>query len=49
MDDLLFLRAAKDPVDELYASHPGALRSVTKVKLESVVKWQVCLFYITII
>ena len=42
MDKLLFTRAAKDPIDELYAAHGGTLRSVSHEKLETVVKWQGC-------
>ena len=42
MDGLLFARAAKDPIDEMYSSHGGTLRAVTHTKLQSVVKWQVC-------
>ena len=44
IDNLLFIRAAKDPIDELYATHPGLLHSTEKSKVESVVKWQVYLY-----
>ena len=42
LNEALFVRAAKDPVDELYAAHPGALHSVSHSKLQGIVKWQVC-------
>jgi len=41
---VLFARAAKAPMDELYSAHPGVLHSVSHNKLREVIKWQVCCF-----
>ena len=46
MDALLFARASKDPMDELYSTHPGTLHSVEESKLRAIVKWQVCFILI---
>lgn len=42
LNNLLFSRAAKAPLDELYRDNPGPLRSVKESKLLSIIKWQVC-------
>ena len=44
MDHMLFVTAAKGPIDEMFTAHGGTLRSVSHEKLESIVKWQVCCF-----
>ena len=46
MDELLFKRAAKSSVNEMYAENPGDLASVARKTLRAAVKWQVRLFFL---
>ena len=49
MDHLLFIAAAKGPIDEMFTSHGGTLRSVSHNKLQSIVKWQVLLLLLLLL
>ena len=46
IDQVLFARAAKGPLDSMYAEHPGVLHSVKQHKLREIVKWQVCFVFV---
>ena len=46
IDQMLFARACKDPMDVLYAAHPGLLHNVHRGKLQDVIKWQVCFVFV---